>query len=49
MLAYFGMRYFRAAHFVSISGITSEQQATAILANRRFMVNMGSMMGMGGM
>jgi|GEM_PF-5345764 len=48
MLAYFGQRYFNAAYFYTVSG-TPEEQGAALLANRRFMVNMGSMMGMGGM
>jgi hypothetical protein len=48
MLRYFGARHFRARYFYAISG-SPEDQAAAMLANRRFMVNMGSMMSMGGM
>jgi hypothetical protein len=47
MLRYFGPRYFRAYYFTPNGG--GAEQASAILANRRFMSNMGSMMGMGGM
>jgi hypothetical protein len=48
MLGYFGPRYFRARYFYAATG-SPEDQAAALLANRRFMVNMGSMMNMGGM
>ena len=48
MLSYFGPRYFRANYFYAVGGSPQEQGA-ALLANRRFMVNMGSMMNMGGM
>jgi hypothetical protein len=48
MLNYFGPRYFRARYFWPVSG-NPEDQGAALLANRRFMVNMGSMMNMGGM
>lgn len=47
MLRYFGQRYFRPVYFTVNGG--GAEQAAALLANRRFMVNMGSMMGMGGM
>lgn len=47
MLRYFGQRYFRAYYFTPNGG--GPEQAAALLANRRFMVNMGSMMNMGGM
>ena len=48
MLRYFGQRYFRAVYFIPIGG-GPEEQAAALIANRRFMVNMGSLMNMGGM
>lgn len=48
MLRYFGQRYFKAVYFTPIGGGPADQ-AAALLANRRFMVNMGTLMGMGGM
>jgi hypothetical protein len=48
MLRYFGQRYFQPAYFTPIGGGPADQGA-ALLTNRRFMVNLGSMMTMGGM
>ena len=48
MLRYFGQRYFHARYFYPVNG-GPEEQGVALLANRRFMVNMGTLMGMGGM
>ena len=46
MLRYFRQRYFRAVYFTPLGG--GADQASALMANRRFMVNMGTLMGMGG-
>lgn len=42
-MRYFGQRYFRAAYFTTVGG-GPEEQAAAILANRRFIANMGTLM-----